>query len=1031
MGEPLQSWLERLGYADEPLRLHRTERDVPRTHAYSRELRTLLNPQGSVRAKAVFDVEGVPSVAFLASDDGRTLSDQTLDEIRQKVWNQNLINVVIDISAEQARVMPARRLRDAIKPMAFTDAHPDGEFSALDIASANVVRRLPDWFDTKARLDSHLLANLSEAVKQLSKSGFDGRAGLDRQRQRAELLMGQVLFLSYLEHREIVGETYRKRRNVKGLHELVTRSDREGVRHLIDCLQGDFNGDFLSDDRHDPWGVLNKVGFELLNAFLSRTDLKTGQGDFWNYNFKFIPVELLSGLYESFLSADVQARTGAYYTPSHLATLAVDQALAVSTDPLSETIFDGACGSGILLTTVYRRLIALKEARDGGPLGFKGRRDLLVQRIFGADIHQMACRVTAFSLYLSLLEGLDPADIMEAQKAGGEKLPNLGGKNLLHGDEADIFNPEHGFARKRFSLVISNPPWGEASGRSVTSADKWKVQAGAQVALRQIAAAFALRVLDFVDSNGRVCLILPIALFLAPTNARFIASLFAAVRPHRLINFGDLQALLFPSAEHTCHVFLASRRSGKEGPSFGEVFDYCVPKADVSLAFGRLTMQSADRQMLQTLSVIDDPKILVTLMWGNLADVALIARLAGYGTLEDLCGSGPTARLIARKGIHTSDASRETMDAGPLRRMRYVPVEALSAGSPVLHPDLLTAWPRDHATVVGLDERIRAVFKGPRVLFTDGFSREDLSIRAVYYDAPASFTHSIAAIAGGQSIAPLLKLLAAFLRSSLAQYFLMMTAWKMLCERNAVHLVDVQHFPFFEPSAAPNQQKAHDALRRICTQMDRLAALDELKQRRAYEDAREAIDNDVFDYFDVASDEKALVLETVGVMLPSIRPRSYLSLNTIAQGAASKVDIGRYAHALGQSLTEWRERTGGRGRFIVDVISSIPARAGGIGVAKITFDSTETAGAQVETRIDDQLAHAALRAVRQSGLSVIPSGESLHLVPDTYVWSNEAIYLARPLIRRNWTLRQAGLDAEHIVRDVQSRHRRRPETEVA
>jgi hypothetical protein len=126
----------------------------------------------------------------LASDDGRTLSDQALDEIRQKVWNQNLINVVIEISAEQARVMPARRLRDAIKPMAFADAHPDGEFSAFDIASANVVRRLPNWFDTKSRLDSHLLANLSEAVKQLSNSGFDGRAGLDRQRQRAELLMG-------------------------------------------------------------------------------------------------------------------------------------------------------------------------------------------------------------------------------------------------------------------------------------------------------------------------------------------------------------------------------------------------------------------------------------------------------------------------------------------------------------------------------------------------------------------------------------------------------------------------------------------------------------------------------------------------------------------------------------------------------------------------------------------------------------------------------------------------------------------------
>jgi N-6 DNA Methylase len=814
------------------------------------------------------------------------------------------------------------------------------------------------------------------------------------------------------------------------LHDLVARSDQEGVRHLIDSLQGDFNGDFLSDDRHGPWTVLNRSGFQLLNAFLGRTDLKTGQGDFWNYDFKFIPVELLSGLYESFLSPDVQARTGAYYTPRHLATLAVDQALAKSRDPLEETVFDGACGSGILLTTIYRRLIALKEARDGSPLGFKGRRDLLVQRIFGADIHQMACRVTAFSLYLSLLEGLNPADIMEAQKTGGAKLPNLAGSNLLHGDAADIFNPEHGFSRRCFSLVISNPPWGEASGRSMTSADKWKMQAGAQVALRQIAAAFALRVLDFVDSNGRICLILPIGLFLAPTNAKFIAALLSAVRPERLINFGDLQALLFPSAEHTCHVFLASRRSENERPTFGEVFDYCVPKADVSLAFGRLTMQSADRQTLQTLSVIDDPKILVTLMWGNLADLALIGRLAAYGTLENLCG-GPGARFVARKGIHTADASREAMDAGPLRRMRFVPVEALAAGSPVLHPDLLRAWPKEHATVVGLDDRVRAVFKGPRVLFTDGFSREDLSIRAVYYDAPASFTHSIAVIAGGEEDAPLLKLLAAYLRSSLAQYFLMLTAWKMLCERNAVHLVDVQNFPFFEPSGAPNGQKARNALRRVCARMDRLASLDELKQRRAYEEARDDIDNDIFDYFDLTDDERALVLETVRVMLPSVRPRSFSSLNTVAQQSAVQADIAQYSRALGSALTEWRRRTGGRGRFLVEVTASESARAGGIGVAKVTFDGTETADAKVEAKIDDELALAALEAVRQSGLSIIPSGESLHLVPDMYLWSNKAIYVARPLIRRNWTLRQAGEDAEHIVRDVQSRQRRRPETEVA
>jgi hypothetical protein len=40
--------------------------------------------------------------------------------------------------------------------------------------------------------------------------------------------------------------------------------------------------------------------------------METGQADFWNYDFGFIPVELLSGLYESFLSPEEQEKEGAY-----------------------------------------------------------------------------------------------------------------------------------------------------------------------------------------------------------------------------------------------------------------------------------------------------------------------------------------------------------------------------------------------------------------------------------------------------------------------------------------------------------------------------------------------------------------------------------------------------------------------------------------------------------------------------------------------------------------------------------------------
>ncbi|MEJ0049190.1 MAG: N-6 DNA methylase [Rhodospirillales bacterium] len=1011
--------------------LHLRGGELPEAHPYALEIKALLRPEGAIRAQAVFDVEGVPTVVFVG-DDEAPFSSEALDDIRKRIWNQNLVTVVIELNGQSAQILPARKLPNAGERLTLSTARSDGPFSALDVASANLSRRLPTWFDIKARVDRKLLENLSAAVAALSRSGFGDSLGQLLRRHHAELLMGQVLFVSYLEHRDIVGTTYRERRAVGRLHDLIAEGNRDGVRTLIDSLCQDFNGDFLGNDRHDPWAALNDAGFEFLDRFLSRTDIKTGQGDFWNYDFSYIPVELLSGLYESFLSPDEQANDSAYYTPRHLAMLAVDQAFATSLDPLSETIFDGACGSGILLTTAYRRLIALAEARDRRMLSFKERRDLVVQRIFGADINLMACRVTAFSLYLSLLEGLDPADIMEAQEREGVKLPTLDGTNLRHGAQADFFGTHHGFADRHFSLIISNPPWKEPPGASITSADHWAERAEAPFVRRQIAGAYALRTQDFLTEGGRVCLILPIGQFLGPSSASFVAHLLRQMQPWRLINFGDLQNLLFPTAENTCHIFLGALRpkTAQGRIPFGETFDYCVPKADMSLAYGRLTMQSADRHTLQTLSIAQDPQLLVTLMWGDASDLALWTRLSTLGTFRDFwTGPKTSRRWVCRKGVHLEDKSRPAVSAEPLRTMPFIPIEALSAGTPVLHRALLGKWPENQSTVASANKDLLDVFDGPRVLFADGFSRQELSVRAVFFNTPGSFTHSIGVISGPKTDAPLLQFAAVYLRSSLARYFLMMRGWKMLCERNGVHLTDIESFPFFDVEAAPDPVLAQEVLARTSQRMTDLAQRDDFDQARSYETLRDAFDNDVFDFFALSEDERALVRETVEILMPSIRPRSFKSLDTPAQQAARKEDFERYGNALANALTRWRERTGGKGRFQVSVVTSQPRRAGPIGIVRIEYKPSKTAPATATTTIDDQLVQSTLSELRQLGLTIIPSGDALQLVPDAHIWTNGALYLVRPLTRRSWTLRQAVRDAEYIVRTVQSGHRipKRPE----
>jgi hypothetical protein len=1012
--ERLTQWLERLGYLAEADALHRAGDTIAPEHPYAIEMQALLKPDGAIRAEAVFDVEGVPTVAFFSALDGKALDEAALDLIRQRLWNQNLTSLVIAFEPESARVMPVRQLRQDVR-LAFADADPEGEFSPGDVRSNRVVERLPQWFDAKARVDRALIENISEAVSLLAMAELT--------RRQAQILMSQVLFVSYLEHRGIVSAHYRKRRDVGSLHALVRAADREGMRHLLDCLRDDFNGDFLADGSDDsslaPWSSITSVGFAVLDHFLSRVQLSSGQRDFWNYDFSFIPVELLSGLYESFLDPDQKKGDGAVYTPRDLASLAVDQAFAASADPLADTIFDGACGSGILLTTAYRRLIALQQARSGRVLSFAERRQLLLDRIFGGDINPMACRVTAFSLYLSLLEGLAPADVLAAQEQDGVRLPTLRGTNLCDGPSADIFGDEHPFAGRRFSQILSNPPWNEVSGEE-SSADRWAKRAGVKVALRQLATAYSMRALDFLANNGRLCLILPITQFLGSTSARFVPAFLQQVQPLRLINFGDLQALLFPTAENTCHVFVGVRRDGpaRELAALTETFDYWVPKADLSRSLGRLTLQSSDRHQLQTQAVQDDPKLLVNLMWGDSFDLALLARLGSHGTLGELW-TGRNARWVARKGVHLEDKTRGKTDAGPLRLLPYVPIGVFTLGVPRLEPDLLTEWPVLQTTIAGTPEKYLSIFDGPRVLYPDGFSSEEPNIRASYIDVPAAFNHSIGVIQGPREDAPLLRFLAIFLRSNFGRYLLMLNCAKMLSERNAAHLVDLEPFPFFAPDQAPDPKAAHKALAAVLALDDAIQTTPGLTLKAQYELQRAAFDALVLDYFGLDEIERAVINETATVLSPSIRPRAYKRLATPLQAPVYREHLNAYSEMLAQVLDQWRDRLGGRGSFSVDVVATEPSRLGATGVVRVSYREGETTPSDTSLAIDRARVQEALLVARRMDLDRLKAPEGVEFRFGQLVWTQHGLYIARVLQRRNWLLRTAIRDAEAIVRSVQ------------
>jgi len=1015
-------WLQALGFDPASSSFHLASRVLAPRHAYAPELHDLLNPQGEIQAEAVFDVEGVPTVTFFL-DDGSLLSDaQRLNALRQRIWNQGLVSVLLVIREAEIVAVPVAPRHEPGTPLPLELARRDGPLSRADIQSGGIRERHADWFNLEERVDRKLLANLRATVRQLTRTKTaDGGVYA---REDAQYLVGQVLFVSYLEHRRIVGARYRQSRNVERLHELVLQCNRQAVVRLFDQLKRDFNGDFLERDDISSalWASLPEAGYAAIADLLAATDIERRQPSFFPYNFRFIPVELLSGIYESFLGKDDRKKLAAYYTPRHLANLVVDQALSGSKDLMAEKIYDGACGSGILLTTAFRRLLGEAEARRGGhQIPLRERIALLQQHIWGSDLSEAACRVTAFSLYLSLLERLQPSDIVALCDDVQLKLPTLRGRNLFSGpDQGDFFSPlnPHG-QRRDFTLLLSNPPWMELSADESRWVDDWAEKSGHPRTLRQVAADFAWRASEIAAPGARLCLILPMTLLLKPTSQNFLSAWLERVKWLRAINFGDLKELLFADGRASCIVLLAERREPTDEDGSApvpprETFEYWAPKADVSLAFGRLTLHGVDRHDVQAQAIARSNRELVTRMWGDAFDMSLWAGMRLLGTFGQMF-SGKGGRWRKRKGFHRTDnASTAVRTPSTLFHEGRFLVPRMLYHCPVVVAAEAIPFPaQEIPAFTGDVDKLLDVFDGPRIVFPDG-PAPDGAIRAAFVHGPASFVSSVGVIAGPADDEDLLRFAAVYLRSDLMRYFSLMQLYQVLSDRDRVSLSDISAFPFYTPERHPQPERARAIIRQVAQASRELELSPSLRREHDWLQRKPQLDGLIEDYFGLAGEARAIVRESVEILRPMVRP---YGLSKVFQNASHRVDDAmarRYAVSLKAELEAWRDARNGEGEFQVQVRLTNVERAGAFGIVAVRVGSA--LDSEISSERSDLAVDALVRAMHAAGLLPVQAQEQIYLAADTVIVSGDTVYCIKPQAQRLWLLRQARRDAEKIVR---------------
>lgn len=1006
-----QRWLDSWGYTQAQKGLHCRGDSVSPLHSYRNEIQELLDPKNTIRATAVFDVDGVPTVCFIEDDGDLAESQEKLNRIREKIWNQNLISVAFVVNSDQALAMPIGRKELEHERITWDQREPTGPYSCRGIQAGELFLLHKEWFEPEDRVDEQLLKNLNYMIEGLIRFGL---AKVD-----AQYLMAQVLFISYLEHREIVGDKYRERHDLRRFEVLMESGNRRGIVRLINQLKKDFNGDFLEPetDGSGLWKSLSDDTLSLLCRFLQREDLEGGQRSFWRYDFRYIPVELLSGIYESFL-ADDKRDVGAYYTPRHLANLAVDQAFRHSPDILSERVYDGACGSGILLTTAYRRMLSYAEAKSVEPLSFKERCKLLQGHIFGTDLNESACRVTAFSLYLSLLEGLQPADISKLQEDSQAKLPGLRNSNIVGGPEkGDFFSDHNSHATSHhFTVLLSNPPWVEPKGRTKLSSDTWAAANRFKLPRRQTAAAFMLRARDCLAPEGRVCLILPVSVAAAPTSGNFLSDWLDYYELETLINFGDLRKLLFSSARQPCIIAVGQpRRHPDIGVVSGrETFEYWVPKADISLAFGRLTLHSQDRHKLNTRFVQLDNEPLTTLFWGTKRDMATISSLRMMGRLGDLIGKGGS--WSNRKGYHVHDASiSDPVSSRPLKKLPFLDARKFHVDGPVLDSSLLEEFPSEINTIARLPATLMDAFRGPKIVFTDGIT-SDRKVRAAFSNEIFTFKHSIGMLSGPPEDEALMRFVAAYLHSSLVQYVLLMTAYQVNFERERVSLKDIQRLPFVHPDQHEHADQAWELVNEVAARTKQEEEAEFILKQNSVSREQDEL---IFKYFGLNRLQIARIKEVANDIAPFLQPGTVKGLATPLQQRTRHSQLAAYASSLRDEIHAWTKARGGMGNVIVEVVANSQHVCGPLGIVKVS-PALKGVGrrAKPKTDMNDKALNVLLEHLWEKGLLPLDAGSLLQLAPDTIVRLGDTLYLVKPLIQRLWLYSEAYRDADRLVRYV-------------
>ena len=635
-------------------------------------------------------------------------------KIHQKVWNQNVVPFLLVISRGWIRLYPGFRydrdvngdpMQGALKLIDDFNqiAIQLNSLRAESVDSGFVWREMESAVTPDKRVDWQLLGNLRELDEWLRRDGVQDR-------HFAHSMIGKFVYLHYLRQRQILSNVRLEQWRIDPLHIFSHSAQLNSFLRLVEHVDEWLNGSVfpLSASKIREFGAdrLRKVA-----SVFQGQQAGSGQLPLFDvYDFSFIPIEVLSVIYEQFLHDTQHASgksageaRGAYYTPVPLVNFMLDR--LDSRKPLKPgmRVFDPACGSGAFLVQCYRKLIerrlqeSIEKRLRPAELG-----RLLTDHIFGVDIDNDACQIAELSLSLTLLEYVDPPDLTKTRF----QLPALRDRNIFQANAFDDKSRWYQIGRKHaFDWIVGNPPWKELTPRDLDEQDKvawsWIVETKEQCPIggNQLAEAFAWRASEFLDQDGVAALLLPAMTLFKYESTEFRRSFFRKNILWSVGNFANLSDVLFSGrATLPAAAFFYSRNGdvATEETSVNSVEVYSPLRINQPVGLGQnertrkvtwnIVVNASDLRGLEYKDLIDGASLPWKIaMWGSQID-ARVLKIVGkrFRTIGDLeregilvIAEGPQLRSTQHENAYKTVRHREladqlTIDVNSLKRRRYL-----------------------------------------------------------------------------------------------------------------------------------------------------------------------------------------------------------------------------------------------------------------------------------------------------------------------------------------------------------------------